>query len=278
MDGLHYEAFSKEQKIEIGEQWLKRYQAWRYLVDPVFWGHEHVSASQPALWVGNHSMMAFADASLMVSELYQRHGIVLRSLAQHLHFKVPVWKKWLINNGAVDGTRENCQAMMAGQEHILVYPGGGGEVMKRKGEQHQLRWKNRTGFARMAIENNYPIQPFAAVGADDCWDILYDNNQFKKTRVGQWLTEHLAIKAEEFPPILKGLGPTLLPKPQRMYFQFFPLVYPQDFQHFPIEEGALALRYHVEQIVHKGIQELLAYRKTDPYQQFSARLLHKIHT
>ena len=98
MDGLHYEAFSKEQKIEIGEQWLKRYQAWRYLVDPVFWGHEHVSASQPALWVGNHSMMAFADASLMVSELYQRHGIVLRSLAQHLHFKVPVWKKWLINN------------------------------------------------------------------------------------------------------------------------------------------------------------------------------------
>lgn len=276
MDGLHYTAFSEAERLALGSHWINTYAKWHWLIEPIFWGHEHVSKDKAALWVGNHSMMAFADASLMLRELYQQHGIVMRALAQHTHFKIPIWKQALTNNGAVDGTRENCQAMMAANEHILVYPGGGGEVMKRKGEQHQLRWKKRTGFARMAIENNYPIQPFAAVGADDCWDILYDNNELKETLLGRLLTDYVGVKSEELPPLIKGIGPTLLPKPQRMYFRFFPLVYPQAFQHLPIDEGALALRNHVEHIIQEGINELLAYRQTDPYQSLSARLRRKI--
>jgi hypothetical protein len=35
---------------------------------------------------------------------------------------------------------------------VLVYPGGGREVAKRKGEKYQLLWKERVGFARLAIE------------------------------------------------------------------------------------------------------------------------------
>lgn len=275
MNGWQYTAFSEQEREQVGQRWDKQYAAWQWLVDPVFWGHEHVNPAQPSLWVGNHSLLAFADGSLMMRELFVRHNIVLRSLALHDHFKVPVWGRFLVMNGAVDGTRENCTAMMQAKEQILVYPGGGGEVMKRQGEQHQLRWKNRTGFARMAIENNYPIQPFATVGADDCWDILYDNNQWRETRIGRWLLEHSHVKAEELPPLIKGLGPTLLPKPQRMYFRFFPAIYPDEFKHLPIEAGALALRQKVESIVQNGINELLAYREQDPLRSLRARLLAK---
>jgi hypothetical protein len=38
---------------------------------------------------------------------------------------------------------------------VLVFPGGGREVTKRKGEAHKVIWKERTGFARMAIEHGY---------------------------------------------------------------------------------------------------------------------------
>ena len=124
----------------------------------------------------------------------------------------------------------------------------------------------------MAIENNYPIQPFATVGADDCWDILYDNSRLQDTRLGRWLLEHTDLKAEELPPVLKGFGPTLLPKPQRMYFRFFPPVYPEEFRRLPIEEGALALRNRVEAIVSGGLRDLLAERERDPKRELRVRI------
>lgn len=275
MDGMHYTSFTAEEREVVAQRWLRRSAAWNWIVDPVFLGHEHVVAGGPALWVGNHSLMAFADGSLMLRELYLKHGIVMRSLGLHAHFKVPVWGDQLTKLGAVDGTRENCAAMMQAGEHILVYPGGGGEVMKRQGEQYTLRWKNRTGFARMAIENNCPIVPFATIGADECWDIVYDNNRFSKTRLGQWMAKTTGLKAEELPPLLKGIGPTLLPKPQRMYFKFFPPVDPAQFAHLPIEEGAWAMRREVQAIVEGGMTELLAYRERDSKRSFRKRLISR---
>lgn len=276
MDPHGYTLFDDATKQALGAHWSRLWAAWHWLIEPVFHGHEQVSANRPSLWVGNHSLMAFADAGLMFKELHDRHGIVLRALGQHAHFRIPVWKDWMLRNGVVDGTRENCTAMMQAGEHILVYPGGGGEVMKRQGEQHTLRWKHRTGFARMALENNYPIQPFATVGADDCWDILYDNNRFAGTRLAAWAEKHLQLKTEELPPLLKGWGPTLLPKPQRMYFKFLPPVSPQEFAHLPIADAAQAMRDKVECLVRQGMDELLAERAADPRNRLGQRLRGKL--
>ena len=61
------------------------------------------------------------------------------------------------------GSPEYCAALMEAGQHILVFPGGGREVMRRKGEAYQLIWKQRTGFARLAIEHGYDIIPFGSV-------------------------------------------------------------------------------------------------------------------
>ena len=45
------------------------------------------------------------------------------------------WRDFLAGFGAVDGTRENCAALMREGESILVYPGGAREVFKRKSEK-----------------------------------------------------------------------------------------------------------------------------------------------
>jgi 1-acyl-sn-glycerol-3-phosphate acyltransferase len=63
---------------------------------------------------------------------------------------------------------------MRDRQTILVFPGGSREVNKRRGQQYQLLWRERIGFARLAIKHGYPIVPFAAVGADDMFDVIID--------------------------------------------------------------------------------------------------------
>lgn len=191
--------------------------------DPVFMGLEHLDRSRPALYVGNHTLYGTLDGPLMLLGLYEHKGIFLRSLGDHIHFKVPLWGKLLVENGCVAGTPENCQQLMEAKEHILVYPGGGREVMKNKDELYQLVWKQRTGFARMAMQNGYDIIPFAAIGADDAYTIQYDTNDFYQSRVGKWLqktgiSDKYLRGGDAFVPLATGLG--LLPRPEKIYFAF----------------------------------------------------------
>jgi hypothetical protein len=83
--------------------------------------------------------MAHLMRPLMLLGLYQHKGVFLRSLGDHIHFKIPLWRNLLWDNGCVAGTPQNCQQLMEAKEHILVFPGGGREVMKNKGEEYPTR-------------------------------------------------------------------------------------------------------------------------------------------
>ncbi len=277
MNGWTYKPFSDRHQQRLRQLWASTLAPWDFLISPEFEGLEHIPAKGPVLFVGNHSLMALLDGVLMVRELAKSRGIVVRSLGYHLHFKTPLWGRLLAFNGAVDGTRDNCAAMMKAGEFILVYPGGAGEVMKRKGEQHTVRWKNRTGFARMAIEHGATIVPFSTVGADDCFDILVDNDQYQKTRIGRWLAKVLGAKPEELPPIIKGMGPTLIPRPEKMYFRFHePIDTAAYAKHPDIEEAAWELREQVEVTVQSGLSALLARRENDPDRSLRSRVRQRV--
>jgi hypothetical protein len=51
----------------------------------------------------------------------------------------------------VRGTRDNVRALMRDHQTILTFPGGSREVNKRRGQQYNLLWRERIGFARLAI-------------------------------------------------------------------------------------------------------------------------------
>ncbi len=193
--------------------------------DPVYYGLHNVDKNRPALYVGNHTLYGGLDAPLIYLALYENKNIVLRSLGDHVHFKVPGWRNMAISCGAVEGTRENCHKLMQAGEHILVYPGGSREVAKCKGEQYKLAWKTRTGFVRMAMEHGYPVIPLASVGADDTYDIHFDAYDFKASKLGQLLLRNKRINqllknGEVIMPFSTGLGFTALPRPERFYFSF----------------------------------------------------------
>ncbi len=247
---------------------------WHLLTSPRFFGLAHVPTDRPFLLVGNHTIMGVLDAPLLVLGLYEKTGVFVRSLGDHLHFRVPGWRDVLARFGTVEGTRDNCRALMRAGEPILVYPGGGREVFKHKGEKYRLIWKNRTGFVRMAIEHGYPIVPFAAVGAEECYDIVVDSDEIRRSPLGP-LVESVAPRAEEVPPLVRGLGP--LPRPERFYFHFGAAIETVALAGREDDDATCqALRARVARSIEHGIRVLLEERSRDPYRHVPARALHRL--
>ncbi len=225
---------------------------------------------------GNHTLMGVLDVPLMILGLHEETGVFPRPLGDHLHFQIPLWADLLRAFGTVDGTRENCRGLMQAGESILVFPGGGREVFKKHGEQYKLMWGNRSGFARLAIEESFPIVPFSAVGAEDAFDILFDADDILASPVGP-LVERLAPRVDVIPPVVRGVGLTNLPRPERFYFRFAPPVETADLKGSENDADAcFALRERVRESIEVGITALLMERERDPDRHLAPRLLHRI--
>src|SRR5512143_1308953 len=88
-------------------------QPWHAITSPVSYGLANIPRRGPRLFVGNHTLFGLLDAPMLFLELYTKRKIVLRSLGDHVHFRVPLWRDVLTRYGVVDGTRDNCAALMA---------------------------------------------------------------------------------------------------------------------------------------------------------------------
>lgn len=248
---------------------------------PRFFGLDHIDPARPSLLVGNHTIFGMLDIPHLGLAIYKKRGVLVRSLGDRIHFQIPGWGELLKNFGSVVGTRENCAKLMQGGAHILVFPGGGREVAKRKGEAYKLIWKERTGFARMAIEHGYPISPFASVGPEECYDILVDANDILKSPLGKFLdatgiTKKFLRGGEAIMPVARGLGYTMVPRPERFYFS---VGAPIDTTRFAGRhddpEAQLALREEVRAAVEGQIAKLLAIRERDPRRTLLGSLLNR---
>lgn len=249
---------------------------WELITDPVFYGTERLPESGPALFVGNHTIFGLLDLPLLIVHVQRTRGLFLRGLGDHAHFKVPVWGDFLSRFGAVDGTRENARELLRGGEAVLVLPGGGREVAKRKGERYRLIWKQRMGFARLAIEAGCPIVPFGAVGAEEAYEILVDADSPVMAPV-RAAFERLGGRSELLFPLASGFAGSPLPRPQRFYFAFGE---PIDTGPYGgnLEDGRAArrLRDAVRLAVEDRIQFLRDQRENDPERDLRRRLGRKV--
>jgi len=242
---------------------------------PEFLGLWELDLSRPALFVGNHTMFGLTDAPLMIEHLYTQYGVMLRGLGDRGHFNVPYWGEFLERNGMVLGTPDNCAALMRSGQHVLVFPGGGREVMRRKGEAYRLIWKQRAGFARLAVEHGYDIIPFGSVGPDESYRILLDANEVQGSKAWQWLSRRLPLAdmtrgGDMIPPLVRGIGPSLVPRPQRYYFGFSPRIATAHLQGRAQDKDVIwELREQVARAVEQQIARLLQYRAEDRLQNWS---------
>lgn len=185
---------------------------------PELQGLENVPTEGPFMLVGNHQLLGMQDLPTLVRELERLRGVSVRGMGDHFHFAVPGWRDLLSSMGAVPGTRENCAALLAAGEAVLVFPGGAREVYKKRDQRYELLWGERTGFARMAIEAGVPIVPFAAVGAEDRFDVLLDMDS--KLAAPARAVARRVGRDDLGTLLVKGSGFAGLPRADRLYFRF----------------------------------------------------------
>ena len=115
--------------------------------------------------------------------------------------------------------------------------------------------------------------PVAAVGAEECYDILVDSDEMRHSPLGpvlEWLTD----RADGMPPLVAGIGP--LPRPQRFYFRFAAPIDTQRWAGRAHDQAAcLELRAEVARAIERGIKTLLRERRRDPEAKPAARLARR---
>ena len=239
------------------------------ILQPKLYGVENLPADG-SLLVGNHTIYGFLDLPFMMAEIWKRRRLAVRGLGEHAHYAVPIWRDFLAAGGMVRGTRENVRALMRGRQTILVFPGGAREVFKQRGQQYQLLWRERIGFARLAIEHGYPVVPFAAVGAEEMLDVIIDQNT---PLYGELLRLYEKFTGSPAPPVVAGVGATPIPRPERLYFWFGQPIDASRFgSRFDDTAAAQALRDEAKRSILVGIQFLRDERDRDPHRSLLARL------
>lgn len=260
-----------------------RIQPLKRLLSPVSIGTEHVPRTGPVLLTGNHSIYGLVDIPMLGVEIYEKTGRAVRGLADHIHFELPVWRDLLLKIGAVRGTRDACARLFESGEAVLVFPGGGREVMKHKRERYRLIWKERIGFARLAIQHSVPIVPFASVGVEDMFEIVVDADDILRSPVGDLLralgvTEQPWFRhGEVLPPIARGRGPGAFPRLERQYFLFGEPISTERYAgRHEDRDACFALRDQVKAAIESQIEALRAVREADPERYPIQRLLHRL--
>ena len=261
---------------DLVKELAKPFKTW---FDPRIYGFDKIERDRPALYVSNHTILGLTDGFFLGLEMYLQKDIMLRPLVDHMHWEIPFWRQLIKNVGMVPGTRESCAALMDAGEHVLVFPGGRREVCKQKGEAYQLIWRNRTGFAHMAVAHGYDIIPVATIGAEEMFDILIDAKDVMNSPLGAWMqnsgfADKYLHGGENLPPIIKGIGRSIIPRPQRHYIMVGERINTTRFNGEAQDHEALVgVRQEVEQAFTTMFADLQAYRKNDNDEEWWRKIL-----
>jgi 1-acyl-sn-glycerol-3-phosphate acyltransferase len=220
------------------------------------------------LLVGNHTQVS-AEGLLIPLLVRRAIGTRVRPLADRNFGRMGgLPGDLLAAAGAVIGAPETARELMVHDEPILVFPGGGREIAKFKGEEHTLRWQGRTGFARLAVEFSYPIVPVGLVGGDDVYRSI-TTREGRWGRLSQSLTERLSGRSDMAMPLMRGIGPTLIPRPQRMYLRFGSPIDTAKPARVAEEEWVTTVKQDTQQSLEQILIDLQEIRRSDPYRELN---------
>ncbi|BBZ43984.1 lysophospholipid acyltransferase family protein [Mycobacterium parmense] len=216
------------------------------------------------LLVGNHTQ-AGSEIFLISDAVRRTIGTRVRPLADRGFGRLRGLPADLMAAfGGVIGEPDSARELMRHDQTILVFPGGGREIGKFKGEEYTLRWEGRSGFARLSVENGYPIVPVGLVGGDDVYrswttrDSIYG-------RFSEALGRRLNGRPDMAMPLLRGIGPTLIPRPRRMYLRFGPPIDTSTPLGIDAPGWVEAVKERTRRELETILADLQRLRSTDPY-------------
>ena len=236
---------------------------------PYVRGLANLPADGRFLLVGNHTLFSMAEVVLIPYFVRIAIGTRVRPLADRQFARMTGTQAALVAAyGAVIGTPAAARRLMDEGESVLVFPGGAREIGKYRGEEYTLNWENRDGFARIAIEKEYPIVTVALVGGDDVYTSMVRRDS-TLGRFGRWAGQRLTGRSDITMSPVRGVGLTLIPKPQRMYLAFGQPIDTRRSPGVSVETWTGAVKRRVQQDLEAALLDLQRIRATDPYRRMN---------
>lgn len=167
-------------------------------------GIDKIPADGPALLTLNHGPVP-VDGPLLGASIFKHQGRLPRALTDHLVFKMPILRELFMAVGAVDGRPELADELLSKGNLVIVMPGGAPEAFKSSARAYELYWRQRSGFARLAIRQQVPIVPAACVGIDELYTVPVDMFELGKKLFG--------VRSMPL-PLAWGIGP--MPRPIKL--------------------------------------------------------------
>ena len=236
---------------------------------PYVSGLEMLPADGRFLLVANHTQFVGGEVFLIPHFVRRAINVRVRPLADRRFGQQRGFGRDLMTAyGGVVGSPETARELMRHNETILVFPGGGREIAKFKGEEYHLNWNGRSGFARIAVENDYQIVPVGLVGGDDVYKSLIARDS-ALGRLSQTISTKLTGPADMAMPLMRGIGPTLIPRPQRMYLHFGEAIDTTKPARVSAENWVATVRKNTQESLEAILTDLLAIRASDPFRELN---------
>ncbi|MEZ4410518.1 MAG: 1-acyl-sn-glycerol-3-phosphate acyltransferase [Polyangiales bacterium] len=258
-DPTHYDPDAARATLATAQRWFG---VGRYF-DLDVRGLERVPDG-PVLIVSNHSGgTTIPDVWGFLVGWYERFGVErpLHPLAHEIILSTSRTGEYFARRGVLHASSATARdALCAHRRSVMVMPGGELDTWRPYDQRWKVRFGDRRGYARVALQCGVPVVPVAHAGAHETLRVLTDGREFAR-KVG---LKRIA-RAEVWPVHLSlpwglALGPVPhLPTPTRMRYRVGrPITVPaaSDPQREPAEADVLALDAATRDSVQAMLDEL----------------------
>jgi 1-acyl-sn-glycerol-3-phosphate acyltransferase len=128
-------------------------------------------ARRRVILVGNHALDV-VDPLLFVAALLGRYGRVPRFMSYPSWQRLPGLRTFADRYRLVPSrSMEDAGRALVEDGFLMLFPGGVSEAALRsyRHEPYRLKWENRLGFLRLALEHDADVVFVAAVGSDEMY-------------------------------------------------------------------------------------------------------------
>lgn len=167
-------------------------------------GLHHMPAHGGVLLVVHHTFATY-DSFLLGLAIAEHTGRVMRGLGDDLIFRTPGTRTLGRSVGLVPASPGAGLRLLRSGAVVGVAPGGMWEALRGRTERYRTRWGRRRGFVRLALHAGCPLVLAACRAGDDLYTV-YDNPVTRRV-YERW---HVPL------PVVRGFGPTLIPRPVRL--------------------------------------------------------------
>ncbi|CAD6215735.1 GSCOCG00000546001-RA-CDS [Cotesia congregata] len=121
-------------------------------------GMENIPTDEPVLFVYYHGAVPI-DLYYLIAKMVLLRSKIIHTVADNFLFKVPGFAIICDVMKLIPGTVQTCSQILQEGNMLAIAPGGVYEAQFGD-SYYKLMWKNRMGFAKVAVESKVKVIPF----------------------------------------------------------------------------------------------------------------------